>query len=454
MEASQTLYSSNLVDDVREEVTCPICLELFQDPRILDCGHNFCLGCLIQLERKNKIECPLCKHVHQFQKSKGSTTLPKNRYVANIVEKLNTPTTPPPQYMGYPENLSGYPAPFSPSAPPMDFCPPTQVYGAPQGPGQFQAPSYIPPIPQPPGFVTQNSQDPGISNSPKESRAENGSENRKSGLFGFISSIFTTESKEKPETPSCPPSPPPPTYYAPFLMQPSSVPLLLEKWSSGLWFAPTRFMKSIVISEPKIMYVPIWEFNTHVVTSYTGTYLQHEKRDGVMKDVWYRGSGTHQSDYKNVQVYADVEQTPVMRDLVEELGDFHGNNATSREPFLCNNIHPYRFKEMGHVESFKVFSGIITKKEKEMCEKQMKRENRSNSVRDVFVSTEFSQTSRRLLYFPVFLTTYQHEGKTYQVAINAQTGKVNAQRPYGLGKVGEIGNALGGLVSSLLTNKN
>lgn len=38
----------NLMEDLAAEVQCHICLELFEDPRLLGCGHTFCKDCLVQ----------------------------------------------------------------------------------------------------------------------------------------------------------------------------------------------------------------------------------------------------------------------------------------------------------------------------------------------------------------------------------------------------------------------
>nr|XP_028575661.1 zinc finger protein RFP-like isoform X2 [Podarcis muralis] len=45
------------------EATCSICLEFFKDPVILDCGHNFCQGCLAQCceEGGKSVSCPQCR---------------------------------------------------------------------------------------------------------------------------------------------------------------------------------------------------------------------------------------------------------------------------------------------------------------------------------------------------------------------------------------------------------
>ncbi|XP_053578114.1 E3 ubiquitin/ISG15 ligase TRIM25-like [Bombina bombina] len=51
--------------DLREELTCPICLSIYTDPVNLSCGHNFCLGCIESVlgtqEGSGVYTCPECR---------------------------------------------------------------------------------------------------------------------------------------------------------------------------------------------------------------------------------------------------------------------------------------------------------------------------------------------------------------------------------------------------------
>ncbi|KAM9393150.1 E3 ubiquitin-protein ligase TRIM35-like [Pholidichthys leucotaenia] len=52
--------SSTVLED---QLSCPICCEIFKDPVVLKCSHSFCRGCLQQFwsSKKGKRECPFCR---------------------------------------------------------------------------------------------------------------------------------------------------------------------------------------------------------------------------------------------------------------------------------------------------------------------------------------------------------------------------------------------------------
>ena len=74
------------LDDITE---CPICTEVYTDPRVLPCGHTYCLKC-IEAWSKDKqpgdeLACPLCRKQFTLP-SNGVSDLPKNFFITNFLQ--------------------------------------------------------------------------------------------------------------------------------------------------------------------------------------------------------------------------------------------------------------------------------------------------------------------------------------------------------------------------------
>uniref|UniRef100_UPI00358E5B88 E3 ubiquitin/ISG15 ligase TRIM25-like n=1 Tax=Myxine glutinosa TaxID=7769 RepID=UPI00358E5B88 len=79
--------SSSDIGVILNELTCPVCFELYKEPVALPCGHSFCRVC-IEKSWENREEdtgcvCPNCREVFP-QKPK----LKKNVIIANLVENV------------------------------------------------------------------------------------------------------------------------------------------------------------------------------------------------------------------------------------------------------------------------------------------------------------------------------------------------------------------------------
>ncbi|XP_043405604.1 RING finger protein 112 isoform X2 [Chelonia mydas] len=85
------------MEQLREDVTCSICLNVFSDPVSIECGHNFCRGCLLTHWSEGSVQghlCPECRA--PFSRDR---MIPDTR-VKNLVEKITKPQQEEPEPQG------------------------------------------------------------------------------------------------------------------------------------------------------------------------------------------------------------------------------------------------------------------------------------------------------------------------------------------------------------------
>uniref|UniRef100_A0A1X7TUV8 RING-type domain-containing protein n=1 Tax=Amphimedon queenslandica TaxID=400682 RepID=A0A1X7TUV8_AMPQE len=75
---------------LEEQLTCPVCLEYYTNPKILPCHHSFCEHCLkgLALDKKNEtycLSCPTCRHCTELPKE-GVGAFPVAFHLNNLKE--------------------------------------------------------------------------------------------------------------------------------------------------------------------------------------------------------------------------------------------------------------------------------------------------------------------------------------------------------------------------------
>ena len=88
--AEKNTASTEALKNLEEQLTCPICLEQFTNPKILPCFHSFCLHCLEgvapELVEDNLcLPCPTCRSPCP-NPDKGLASLPPSFVINNLID--------------------------------------------------------------------------------------------------------------------------------------------------------------------------------------------------------------------------------------------------------------------------------------------------------------------------------------------------------------------------------
>ncbi|XP_068103793.1 probable E3 ubiquitin-protein ligase MID2 isoform X2 [Hyperolius riggenbachi] len=97
------------METLESELTCPICLELFEDPLLLPCAHSLCFSCANRIlisgnsgseieESVTAFQCPTCRYVVSLN-HRGLEGLKRNVTLQNIIDRfqkasLSVPSSP------------------------------------------------------------------------------------------------------------------------------------------------------------------------------------------------------------------------------------------------------------------------------------------------------------------------------------------------------------------------
>ena len=86
MDVKTALYN------LREELSCTVCLDPFIDPKQLPCLHSFCLVCLQGLLKtsgvRNAVKCPICQRVCNIPDGGNLNHLPTSFYLNSMLDTL------------------------------------------------------------------------------------------------------------------------------------------------------------------------------------------------------------------------------------------------------------------------------------------------------------------------------------------------------------------------------
>ncbi|XP_053471911.1 E3 ubiquitin-protein ligase Midline-1 isoform X2 [Ictalurus furcatus] len=92
------------MESLESELTCPICLELFEDPLLLPCAHSLCFNCARRIlvshctsgEPVDAIcafQCPTCRYAISLSPQRGLDALKRNVTLQNIIDRVQRAST-------------------------------------------------------------------------------------------------------------------------------------------------------------------------------------------------------------------------------------------------------------------------------------------------------------------------------------------------------------------------
>ncbi len=233
-----------------------------------------------------------------------------------------------------------------------------------------------------------------------------------------------------------------PRAVVPFALEPAGAQAVFRRWIEGRWFAPNALKETVrSVKGVRGVYLPCWTFDARTTSSYLGQRgmdrtVQETRRDAQGNTVvvhrtvtdWYPASGT-------VFVNFDDTLVPASRSIPEHLaGVLTDWDVSGMQPYSEDFVAGFT------VEAYQVALepafGLAKQQFDAAIDTAVRQDIGGNHQRVLSVSTHYAQVTFKHILLPVWICSYQFNGKAWRVVVNGQTGAVKGDRPWSAWKIG------------------
>lgn len=226
----------------------------------------------------------------------------------------------------------------------------------------------------------------------------------------------------------------------PFQLDQKNAHQIFKKWVDGLWWAPNNLQRATISPEfTKGLYVPYWTFDAQLKAPYRGErgdyyYVTRTTGSGKNKRTvrerrtrWSAASG---------EIYGFVDDTLVKaskkrgNQIPKQISNWNLKELKSfNTKYLAGYVtekYTIPLKD-GHLEA--------TKEAEQIARNWIKRDIGGDTQRIHAMEMHLSEETFKHILLPVFISSYDYDGKKYNFFVNGQSGKIYGKRPYSFWKI-------------------
>ena len=225
----------------------------------------------------------------------------------------------------------------------------------------------------------------------------------------------------------------------PFKVGESQIRESIRKWYASKWFAPGALKKRGMVDTVKGYYLPYWTFDAHVDAQWwadAGYYYyetQHYREGGrsrtrqVRRTRWRPANGA-------LRHFFDDEPVSGTRGVHPEL-------LREIQPFPTAELVPYDKAYLSGfvVEHYQVVLIEAAQRARASMEDQLRQmcvqQIPGDTYRNLRVNSSYAGETFKHILVPVWLLTYQYNGKPFQMLVNGYTGEMAGEYPKSVAKI-------------------
>lgn len=236
-----------------------------------------------------------------------------------------------------------------------------------------------------------------------------------------------------------------PESLVPFKITRDSAALSFKKAIKKKFFAPNKLKTDHQMQKLNGVYIPHWTYDCDTYSDYraeAGTYYY------VTETVYVQENG--KTVAKNQQVrkirwrYVNGEYSKYFNDVLVNASKQVDNHLINNLGYDLSELLPYKPEYLSGYLAERYSIGLkdgwnIARSEVDsILEGDIRREIHADEIRNLNINTSCSKVKFKHLLLPIWISAYTYKNKLYNFMVNGQTGKVNADAPISIFKVGAV----------------
>ncbi len=225
----------------------------------------------------------------------------------------------------------------------------------------------------------------------------------------------------------------------PFKISKKDARLKFKDWIKKGWFHPNKLKQLAAIGDIHGIYVPFWTYDAQTYTEWSGDagYYYYETksvyRNGkweskqVRKVRWQSRRGSFNQFFNDILI---VASKGLPENIINKIYPFRLDELINHDPELIVGWEAEIYS-LNVQEAYQKAENIMLSSLRDRASRDLG----GDTQRGLSVNADFYNQTFKHVILPVWLCTYQYNGKPYQFAVNGQTGKINGQKPISAIKV-------------------
>ncbi|MCQ2531191.1 MAG: TFIIB-type zinc ribbon-containing protein [Saccharofermentans sp.] len=204
---------------------------------------------------------------------------------------------------------------------------------------------------------------------------------------------------------------------------------IFKNWIKKKWFVPNEAKKVCEAKNFSGLYLPYWTYDSQTTSSYSAK-LGFDKRvkrgdSYVTETTWRTYTGIYEEFIDDMVVYASKKTTDPN---IKAVSSFDFAKLRTYSPEFVAGFAAERYT-LGLDDGWKEAKVKIQSQLKSNLGSKLRKQYRADKVGQIFLSTNYDKITFKYVLAPIWIANFKFKDKSYNIAVNGQTGRISGQAP-------------------------